>query len=65
MRRSPVWAADAMSGADRKGILRFLEIASVFERQDHVASLIVNANHRTMRAAEKLRVADCRLDAIS
>jgi hypothetical protein len=28
-------------------------------RFDHVACLIVNSNHRKMRAAEKLRVADC------
>jgi hypothetical protein len=35
------------------------EIACVLVRLDHIASLIVNANHDLMGAAVKLRVADC------
>jgi hypothetical protein len=35
------------------------EIASVLVRLDHVASVIINANHGIVGAAEKLGVADC------
>ena len=40
------------------------ELACVLACFDHVARLIVNANHSVMRAAEKLRVADCVADCI-
>ncbi len=40
------------------------EIARVLVRLDHVPSFIVNANHRVMRAAEKLCVADCIADCV-
>jgi hypothetical protein len=36
------------------------EIALVLVRFDHVANVIGNADHSVMRAAEKLRVLDCR-----
>ena len=35
-----------------------LKIARVLVRLDHVANVIVNANHRLMRAAAVLRVSD-------
>ena len=38
-----------MSGRDKKGLdLPFLELALVLVRLDHVASVIVNANHGVM-----------------
>ena len=40
------------------------EIALVHVRLDHVASGIVNANQSIVRAAEKLRIADCVADCI-
>ena len=40
------------------------ELVCVLVCFDHVARLIVNANHSVMRAAEKLRVADCVADCI-
>ena len=39
--------------------LRLFEIARVLVRFDHVASVIVNANHGIMRTAIKLRVSNC------
>jgi hypothetical protein len=36
----------------------------VLVRLDHVASVIVNANYCTLRAAVELRVADCILDCV-
>ena len=41
------------------GSLRLFEIAGVFVRFDHVARVIVNANHRIVWTAVKLCVADC------
>jgi hypothetical protein len=38
-------------------VLRLIEIALVFERLDHVASSIVNANHDGMRSAVRLCIA--------
>ena len=37
----------------------FFEVALVLVRFDHVARFIVNADHRVMRAAVMLCVADC------
>ena len=39
--------------------LRFFEIAVVFERLDHVASSIINANHDGMRPAVRLCIPHC------
>jgi hypothetical protein len=39
-------------------MLFFFELALVLVRLDHVARLIVNANHSIMRAAAKLGVVD-------
>ena len=36
----------------------------LFVRLDHVARLIVNANHAVIRAAEKLCMADCVSDSM-
>ena len=44
--------------------LRLLELTCLFVRFNHVASFIVNANHSVMRAAVKLRVADCVADCV-
>ncbi len=41
------------------------KIAHLLVCLNHVARVIVNANHSIMRAAEKLGVADCRLDVTS
>jgi hypothetical protein len=41
-----------------------IEIARVLVRFDQVARFIVNANHGIVRAAEKLRVADSKLDGM-
>jgi hypothetical protein len=38
------------------------ELAHVLVRLDHVARIIINANHGIMPAAEKLRVVDCVAD---
>ena len=46
------------------GVLRSLEIVRVLVRFDHVASVIVNANHSVVRSAAKLRVADCITDRV-
>jgi hypothetical protein len=43
----------------RHWALRFFEIAFVFVRFDHVASVIVNANHGIMRPAVEFGVVDC------
>jgi hypothetical protein len=40
------------------------ELARVLVRFDQVARFIVNANHGIVRAAEKLRVADSKLDGM-
>jgi len=42
-----------------------LKIALVLVRLDHVARIIVNANHGVMRTAEKLCVSDCIADYVS
>src|SRR5712692_5517075 len=44
--------------------LPLFEIARVLVRLDHVARVIVNANHSIMRAAVKLCVADCITDCV-
>jgi len=44
--------------ARRSGSLWFSEIALVFVRLNHVASLIVNANDGIVRSTEKLCVID-------
>jgi hypothetical protein len=49
---------------DGKPASRLFELAGLLVRVDHVARLIVNANHSIMRAAEKLRVPDCVRDCI-
>jgi hypothetical protein len=36
----------------------------VLVRLDHVARVVVNANHGTMLAADKLRVTDCIRDCV-
>jgi hypothetical protein len=42
----------------------FSELASIFVRFDHFASVIVNANHGVMWAVVELRVADCIADRL-
>jgi hypothetical protein len=44
---------------DKKEISPLFEIARFLVRFNHVASLIVNANHGVMRSTAKLRVTDC------
>jgi hypothetical protein len=43
---------------------RFFEIARVLVCFDHVASVIVNANHSVVRTAAMLGVADCVADRV-
>jgi hypothetical protein len=40
------------------------EIALVPVRLDHVASIIVNANHNVLSTAEMLRISDCVADCV-
>jgi hypothetical protein len=44
--------------------LRLFEIARVLVRFDHVASIIINANHGTMGSAAKLGVVNCVADCV-
>jgi hypothetical protein len=46
-------------GIHDKRALPLFEIARVLVRFDHVASVIVNANHGAMRAAAMLRIINC------
>jgi hypothetical protein len=50
--------------AQRNYDSRLSELALVLVRLDHVASIIVNANDCIVRAAVKLRVADCIADRV-
>jgi hypothetical protein len=43
---------------------RSLNSPRVLVRLDHVARVVVNANHGTMLAADKLRVTDCIRDCV-
>jgi hypothetical protein len=54
---------DIGAGRDEK-FLPLFEIARVLVGLNHVASIIVNANHSVMGAAAVLRVIDCRAAAI-
>jgi hypothetical protein len=51
--------AESLAIRQSKTILRFFEIAFVFVCLDHVASVIVNANHGIMRPAVEFGVVDC------
>jgi hypothetical protein len=51
-------ALAAAKSTRRAKALRFLEIARVLVRVDHISRFIVNANHSAMSPAVKLCVAD-------